>query len=375
MFSENRKISSRQAAALFQADWLGRLLLFFPLLVRGKSGTAVLTGGFLGLLLTAGLLGIFCTGAREGEQDYYGYVCRAAGRLYGNCLYLVYFLYFLLQTGILLYLCSEAARLYLLPDVSIWVLPLLPGITGLYLAGGGMEVRGRLSQMLAGFVGILLFLLLIVSLFQIKGGKLFRQPEEAPSEVICAAALWAGSFGDLGILPVVLSVTQREKGWQRRLYQTLFFSGILLILVFLSGYGIFGQAGMGRLEWPILSLMSTSKLHGVFFQRWDVLAVGLLMVSLFLSAGSGLYYLGLAGTCLLERKQGSKGERKKRLVLAGGFLAAYGLSLVLQIRQGGSRAAGRICCFLLAPLMMVLVLLVRPVQRIRWKKRRAKWKQ
>ncbi len=418
MFSENRKISSRQAAALFQADWLGRLVLFLPLLVQGKSKGAVLVGGIAGIFLTAVLLGVFCTGAREGERDYYGSVCRAAGRFYGNLLYLVYVLYFLLQTGILLYLCSAAARLYLLPDVPFWVLPLLPGIAGIYLAGGGMEVRGRLSQMLSGFVGILLLLLLAVSLLQIKGERLLEAQQFSFLETLETAVFWAGSFGDIGILPMVLSVTQKEKGWKRRLYQTLGFSGLILLLVFLGGYGIFGQAGMGRLEWPVLSLMSTSNLQGVFFQRWDVLAVGLLMVSLFLAVGSGLYYLGIAGTCLLgeaqreketakeevtiengtiegnrknaagkgarkeknriaakERGRKKSGEIREQGIRIAGFLGAYGLSLTLLFWPEGRMGAGRLGCFLLAPLMIVLVLLVRPIQRVRWRKRRAKWRQ
>ena len=98
----------------------------------------------------------------------------------------------------------------------------------------------------------------------------------------------------------------------------------LLFFTFLACFGIFGAEGMRRLAWPVISLMSSASLNGVFLQRWDILLIGFLEFSLFLSVGEGVFYGGvLAGELAGPKRQKMNrkfidGRRCRRLAAVPG---------------------------------------------------------
>lgn len=358
MFSDNHKISARQLQALLITDWIGKIVLLLPGLTQGVSGVTVLTGTLAGLLLAAVFLGLVLRAAVQTEMDYYIYVKKRAGGFLAGILYWVYGLYFLIHTSMILYLCGEIASTYLLPEVSTMLLMLLPGITGYYMARGGMEIRGRVSEMTAYLIGGILSLMLILTLFQIRPRQLLQGGGLQWEGMLEGIYLTAAGFGGIAILPLALPRVERTESLKKRSYGALFLVGALLLLTYIASFGIFGAEGMNRLKWPAISLMSCTNLQGVFLQRWDVILMAVLLSSLFLSAGGGIYYMGVVG--------GAFGK-KKNPVMAAGLLISYLLAVLMTHQENGMVFYGKISLYFCVPFLLLTLVCLNIVDWVRKK--------
>lgn len=314
MFSHNKKISARQMKSLLIMDGLARLCLLLPVYLTGRSlGSIVgcLAVGLLGWLWFSVLLARACqeqTGAGIDTGNLSGDFFIRIGCLCGKgCAWIVYligFFYFLAHTAVFMNLCAELAGTYLLPDVPIPVLVVLPLMAGLYLAYSGIEVRGRVSELLTP---LLLFLFLVMVSVGAYGLKL--QPGE---EMLLRAdhRLMSGSyevFASLGgmflpILAAFLGQTGKNgekegpeigKIIRRAACWRLIPAGILLFLTVAS----FGTRGMMAFKFPQIRVMSNVTVPGGFIQRWDVFFLAILLFSLAITVGSGFWYMNL----ILER--------------------------------------------------------------------------
>lgn len=136
-------------------------------------------------------------------------------------------------------------------------------------------------------------------------------------------------------------------------------AGILIagggvVLLYLIGIGVFGEEGIAALPWPILTLMTNVTIPGGFLQRWDVVFLAVLLMSLFAGMGIGMFAVRTMAENLMECGPkrwvcGACGA----IVLAGAFLCGtYEAAMRLSIVVNG--------CFLtplLAVFMVVLAVL------------------
>lgn len=380
MFSENRKISAKQMRALLLTDWMGKLLLLAPERMGMAGLGSALPGVLAGMLLTF-WIGRAATGRGCRNGTYYGRLCRAAGKPAAGTLFFIMICYLIGQTALSLYLCAQIAGTYLLPETKDAVLLVIPALLGYYLARGGLETAGRVSELTAFFLWGLFFLMVALTLPQI-------QPDLLAEGMRCTGGgIWkAGAYtafagcGTVSVLPLILPQiidpqddtkretapekrTGREKrksGARKRAAQAILMGGILVLLSAAAGYGIFGAEGMGRLRWPVITLMSGTNLQGVFLQRWDVFLIGLLTFSLFLSAGNSIFYAGAAGNCL--------GLPEKRICLA-----ATALGGLLAFWMGRNALTAKICGAVIfgfcAPVLAAAVVLLAGAEK-RGKKRK-----
>lgn len=300
MFSNNRKISAGQLQALLLTDWTAKIMLIVPEMTAGAAGKCILIGAVIGIL-SALLAGWFIVGMADVlGSDYYTYVRRRTGRHTSEFLYLIYAIYFLCHISTIFYLCGQIAKTFLLPDVSFSVLILVPGFLGYYLARGGQEVRGRVSEMTAFIIWGVFLLMLILTVPEIHVSQLVKSGGRLKigSLLKCTGAAFSG-FGALGVLPLALPMVEKEsltgKELKKRIRKAIMMTGSVLILIYVISLGTFGLEGMARLKWPVISLMSCTSLPGVFLQRWDVILIGFLLFGMFLSAGGGIYYMGVVG--------------------------------------------------------------------------------
>ncbi|MDD3794703.1 MAG: GerAB/ArcD/ProY family transporter [Lachnospiraceae bacterium] len=372
MFSDNQKISGRQLKALLLMDWLGKTILLLPGYHRKMNFQTVMLGALAGSLLAAGFLWLVCGVMREAKGSYFTYVQERLGKGAAALIYLVYSVYFLTNLILLLAFCGRLAKDNLLPELPLWLLVLLPAATGIYLAGGGLEVRGRVSELLAPVVMGFFLLLLILTVPGIKmahfmdgevpytgsgtGGMAF-----VPGEFLESSFLVLAGFGGIGTLPLALDGIRHRKSFGRQAFRALRGMALVLLAVIFIGFGVFGIQGMERLEWPVISLMSGVKLPGVFLQRWDVLFIALLMISLFLAAGSGIYYAGVIGNAF-----GVPKWIGRILILVSGFvlfLFPFQWEWLLSWYR-------KINFFFCVPVMIFFIFLLFFVERIRSGKRK-----
>lgn len=272
-------------------DWLGKTVLLFPHLIQknGMYNAVISTVGgiFLVTVTAAGLLRF----SKNIDGEYYCYVEQRGGKGIAVVLYLVYGMYFVLQTLVLLRLCGEITGRYLLPETDVRVLMLLVLAVSFFMVGGGLEVRARLSELLCGIVAVLLALMLGSGLLQAHWEAAWHQEQWNGMELVKNSYAAAAGFGSIFTLPFVVPEIEKEHRWEKNVYAALFVNGALLLLVYLAGFGILGDTGMTRMEWPLIELMSSIKLPGMFLQRWDLIFVGVLLFSLIFAVGSGIYYM------------------------------------------------------------------------------------
>ncbi|MDO5345098.1 MAG: GerAB/ArcD/ProY family transporter [Lachnospiraceae bacterium] len=369
MFSENQKISANQLRALLLTDWMGKLLLLVTEDAGRLGGRNMLLGILAGLLLAVAAGRGAIGAAGDAAKDYYGRLDNAAGKWTAYFIYFTIMIYLVGQVSLVFYLCAQIAGTYLLPEVNETVLILVPGILGYYLARSGLEAEGRISEMTAFLLWGLFFLMLALTLPQIRPEQLTDSAGKLDGGVWKAGAytVFAG-FGTIGILPLLLPqiiVPQVEAGTgkgsglekgngerimiQKKVGEAILMGGALLLLSGAAAYGIFGTDGMKTLRWPVIVLMSCTNLQGVFLQRWDVLMIGFLIFCLFLSAGTSIYCLGAAGGRL-------RASRKTVLMIG------VGISWLLAFWMGKSPEAvlwyRRIVFWFCAPVLAAAAVLL-----------------
>lgn len=276
--------------SLLIMDWLAKLCLLLPIFLTGRSlGTMVgcLTIGLLAWLWFSVLL---ARAAKE-HEDFFDTVSRLGGRGSAWLVYLIGLLYFLSHTAVCMSFCADLARTYLLPEVPLAALVLLPLIAGLYLAYSGIEVRGRVGEFLAPIV---LFFFLFMAAAAVPGMNL---PENGQTLLKADRRFFAGGyevFAAVGgmFLPVLaVYLPDKEKNFGKSIRRAACWSLIPAgILLFITA-GSFGTEGMLAFAFPGIRVMSNVAVPGGFIQRWDVLFLSLLLFSLAVSVGSGFWYL------------------------------------------------------------------------------------
>lgn len=314
MFSHNQKISARQMKAILILDGLAKLCLLLPICLAGRSlGTMVicLAAGFLFWFWFARFLESVL---KEG-QDFFCLFTERVGIIGGWIVYLAGFFYFLSHTAVCMNLCAELAQTYLLPQVPLPVLTLLPLAAGWYLSISSVEVQGRLGELT---VPVLLGLFLLMEglasagmnlgtgeqltfagmnletgeqlassgMNLVAGEPLPWRDDKLASGIYEVFAVMGGMF-----LPVLFPCLQKQEKQGHLLCRaacwTLIPAGIL---VFITA-GSFGTRGMLDFEFPTVRVMSNVTAVGGFLQRWDVFFLLLILFSLTFSVGSGFWYL------------------------------------------------------------------------------------
>lgn len=379
MFSENQKISAGQLRALLLTDWMGKLLLLLPQMMGKQSSGNVIAGILAGTLLAAAAGWMAAEAVQGRRQNYYGRLKDRAGRRAADFIFMILIIYLLGQSSLFFYLCGQIAGTYLLPEVNKAILLLVPALLAYYLARSGLEVRGRVSEITAFFLWGLFFLMLMMALFQIHPDRLEESGGKLDSGFLQAGAytVFAG-FGTVGLLPLALpqvTVSEEHGGrrrkhnqrntciLQKKIAEAILMSGLLLLLVEVCSYGSFGRKGMTALRWPVIALMSSTNLQGVFLQRWDILLIGFLVFCLFLSAGTGIYYLGAAGRTL---------GMKESHFLAVGTGLSWLLAYWMEKNPGVIYWQRNILFLVCAPILMgtaVLQALLEKSEEALWKRK------
>ncbi len=348
MFADNDRISLRQLKRQMVLSFLGPLLLF----LAGKTaagGAGALLGLLLGTLLL--LLWVFLL-VKTGEvwaapERYLG----AGGKWAAAAVYLSYLA---VSGSVMLEQVVRAVQRYLLRELPA------PALGAAFLAaaflgmGQGAQRRGRLAEVSYPWVlGIFLLLFLLAALHfrGISPEHLGRPlPGTVSRETIRIFSLGTA----FGLLPFSLAKVRESQGCFRVLRRGIY----LLLLVVLGAaavlLGVYGKAGAGRLDYPILNLMTGTSLPGGILGRVDILWLAVLLFCLLFAMGSILSYGGrIAGE--------KRGSFQVRLIL--GAVIWLG-SLLPWEGEKLSQFYGQVMRDIYAPMFLGMTLLAL------WAKRR-----
>lgn len=296
MFANNWKISLRQISRLMILDLFGLSSLILPGKLAGMTGadgiiplTAGMCGGLLLLALIEGNL-------KHMQGSYYGYMKENTGQLLADVFMVFYLMYFIVLAGYVVYQMNILISNWLLPEASYRLLELLLVALAAYGTIRGIEGRARVYEILFWFLGIPLFIMLILAAFSVNAdywtpllysdGKIFVEN---------SITVWVFLLPLAGLLFLKPFCRKPERiaicGKKAVLTVTA-----VNIVIYLMLTGTFGQNTVQVLKRPVITLMSMINLPGGFFPRQDVIMTAVWFFALFALLHTGVFQ----GTLILK---------------------------------------------------------------------------
>lgn len=323
MFSENNRISGRQAFRLLTYDLLGLSTLLVPTVlggVAGRDGIFCIAIGVMACLLYLKIVGKI---VMDMKTTFPAYLEEKLGKVLGKLIGAGYFFYLMLLAGYTAYLFSDVVLRDLLREESFYlVLTVLMTLTA-YGLWGGIEGRARVYEMLFWFLMIPLFLMLFFALDEI------RVDYWTPVFVTDGMGIFEGSYYVFLCLAVVFLVlfmggyVKKKKHLMKAGRLAVLFAGGVHAVLYLVLLGIFGAKSLGTMEYPAVTLMSTVKISGGFLKRTDAFMFAVWFFTLYALLNSCIFY---GGNALNQLVGAWLGKVKKKVMITSGvsILLVYG---------------------------------------------------
>lgn len=291
MFAMNDRITAKQMFYQMIMSMLGIFLVVLPGYgeLHGYSGAVCCLGGFV--------LCAFYSFFLVRTSVYYGHLEQILGR-FGKMIYsFVMILFFLFAGAYLVSFAYQIVSTYLAADAFA---PLFHGIILLACMMAGVpeiQRRGRMAEVSFPILGILIAGLLLLS----AGQQIWQEDTfwsylsqdtsiEVPRVFLGSYALFAAAGGIWG-LPFILSNIKGNR-YRNMAGALASLFGIMAAVLFLL-QGSYGTRQVMLRRWPIVSLMGGIRIPGGFIFRLDPIWIGLLLLLLFYSIGSTLFYANI----------------------------------------------------------------------------------
>ncbi|MDO5422303.1 MAG: GerAB/ArcD/ProY family transporter [Eubacteriales bacterium] len=296
MLAGNGKITDRQFCRLLIMDWFAKGALLLPALAGAVPVRSFILSLILGFLLALLYVRLLCGISAKVTGSFAQYLTEHLGKWALAGISVLFLVYAFVNVMYLTRAFAEIGVLFVVPESSRELLMAMLLAAGAAVASGGLEVRARTASVLYPFVIYTMLLLILAGAFSMNLEYL------QPGTAVLDKKAWGLvgrvflAFGGAGVFLFLMpQVTGRPRlAFQKGTFLTCV-SLLALMLVLVGGYG---EGGFKAMEWPAIELMSGVELPGGFLQRWDVVFVGLLLMELFLAAGTSLYYLKLCGSNL-----------------------------------------------------------------------------
>lgn len=321
-FSENNRISARQAFRLLVYDLLGLSTLLIPSAlgrISGRDGIFCIAIGLgTGLLY----LRLLCAGMRERAVPFPVLLEQRMGIVFGRLAQGGFFLYLLLLAGYTAYLFADVVLQSLLREESFVLVLLLLLLFALYGLWGGLEGRARVYEMLFWFLLVPFFGMLFFSVDEI------RTDYWCPVFVSSARDIFAGSYEVFCCFAIIFLTVFLDAHMKdgKQAYamgrRALVFVGGVHGILYLVLLGIFGADALGGMQYPAVTLMSTVRISGGFFKRADAFMFAVWFFTLYALLSSCIFY---AGSLLVQMTGRCKSSCEKAKKQHG----AYGILVVL----------------------------------------------
>lgn len=359
MFSENNRISGRQAFRLLTYDLLGLSTLLVPTVLgkaAGRDGIFCIAIGVVACLLYLKLLGVIVT---DMKTTFTAYLEEKLGKVLGKLVGACYFLYLMILAGYTAYIFSDVVLRDLLREESFYlVLTALMTLTA-YGVWGGIEGRARVYEMLFWFLMIPLFLMLFFALDEI------RVDYWTPVFVTEGMGVFEGSyyvFLCLAVVSLVLFMgeyVEKKKQLLKAGRLAVVFAGGVHGVLYLVLLGIFGAKALGTLEYAAVTLMSTVKISGGFLKRTDAFMFAVWFFTLYALLNSCVFYGGNALTQLLGGFLDIAKGKKKVLITSGvSILMAYGIACCIYKSAACLELCEKFLWYIGTPFLVIVPLLL-----------------
>ncbi len=322
MFSENNRISERQAFRLLTYDLLGLSTLILPGVLARTAGRDGIFGIAIGTAAAILYLRMLCALQKDCALDFPAYLEQRLGRVWGKLVQAGFLLYLLLLAGYTAYLFADAVLMSLLREESFYLVLCLLLILVFYGLWGGLEGRARIYELLFWVLLIPLFLMLFFSLDEI------RTDYWIPVFTAGAGSVAEGGYYVFSVLAVIMLIlflgnrVKEKEGLFRLGKRAVLLTAGIHAALYLILLGVFGERALGSMEYPAVTLMSTVRISGLFLRRTDAFMFAVWFFTLYALLTSCIFYSGEIVLQLLAKKAGQAygGKREKAAYVVAIFL-------------------------------------------------------
>ncbi|WP_395013986.1 GerAB/ArcD/ProY family transporter [Robinsoniella peoriensis] len=360
MFSNNQKISVRQLKRLLVMDWIGKISLLLPRFIVQSSGKDLILSLILGVGITAVYTCIVCYLSRYITRSFGGYVELRLGRASAFALCLVYWSYMFVNLLYITRVFGAVTRQYMLPELSENIPCILMLLGGFYASMDPKERRGRIAEVLYPFVLIPLLILLVIASFGVQSEYFTYESANFNAVTMKQSFQVFTAFGGVSLILFEAPFIQKSGMRLRTTLKGLMITAIGIGAAILIGIGSFGDQGMKALRWPVVTLMSNVDIPGGFLQRFDILFLALLLMSFFVAASTGIFYLNLIFKEMFKQPEEKHYHFLMLILSIASVLWCKNVEIAQQLFL-------TVNCYLLIPIMAVFTVIFAILE---WEKRR-----
>jgi spore germination protein KB len=225
------------------------------------------------------------------------------GKWLGKGISFLFFIYFLLLTAGLTRIIGDFLTTYIMPETPILAVEILFIITVIFGVRLGLEPFTRTSELILPYV-ILFYILLVIFLFpEIKIENLVPIMEGGIKPIIKAGILSLGvPFADIIIFLMITPYIENPSKIGKALFWGVIIGGLIILTFVLLSILVLGTNQTAQSNYPIYSLSQKVNI-GDFIQRIEVLAGGMIFISLFIKTMICFYSTTLGFAQLLKLKR------------------------------------------------------------------------
>ncbi|GAA3405628.1 endospore germination permease [Paenibacillus hodogayensis] len=320
---EKDSIGTKQLAVLIVFVTLGDMLLVLPTAIASAahqdSWISSLSGMVFGLLIT-GLL--FVLGKSIGRDGLMGLNRKLLGRFAGGLVSVVYLLYFLMNTSIMVRESSDFLTTQLFPETPMRAIHAMAIIALMVGVKYGLQTIARTSELFFPIFALLLTALLLMLIPQVETERLQPIMANGISPVVKGTVLASVyPFCELCVILMVMPHVVRQKHLARDYGLAVLLGGIGSFSVILLSILVLGSTMTSHFIYPIYILSGKVSI-GHFLERLEALLAVNLVLSTFIK--SVLFYYAF----VLGMAQLFKLDDYRPLVFPTGMIV-FGLAFVI----------------------------------------------
>lgn len=355
MFSENNELSIPQMKRMFFIEVFATFSLTMPaLLTRGMEYCGLypfLMGSFL-----AGVYLLFLFVVKQKINVPYGdYIKTQFGSAAQWVIIFLYFFRFLIKSGYTIALFITLIQTNLLKNQAKWVIAIPILFLCGYVAYAGRETRGKVLEILAFFIVVPLFIVILLCIPELNFEQLL------PHGHFLKDSFWATSFLVFlcyNPMEFILfygggrtETKEKKRKSEWAIGGSFLFVVFSYLCLFLTTIGLFGVQMTKNSLFPAFAIMETAKLPADFISRLDILFIAFWIFGLFgVVSGYCTYAMWIVEKSIRDRKKAGI------LIL---FLAlALGISLLISNMNLGTTIYFRYLMFLDFPIAIAIPIII-----------------
>ena len=297
---EKGRISSRQFFFLIFTFILSNSLYNLPTISITQAKQDV----WLAMLLALGIdavvaVVLYILGLRYPQQTIFEYSESILGKVLGKLVALVFALFFLIMGSIILKTLTDFLTTVIMPETPMLAFSIIFLLVSTYAVNAGLEVLGRLSEIIGPVMLISLISVLLFNLESIEVARLQPAFQHSPLEIVKASLLPASWFGVCIAMGIFMAYHNKPKETLKVKLGGVVTGVVLLILGMLEAITVFGVEMCTSQNYLLYRLSQMIEV-GDFFERFEVLEVFIWMTGGFISVII-LYYHSTLGLAQLLR--------------------------------------------------------------------------